>query len=66
MLAGTVYFYRDNKIIEEMDLDDYDEMGKEKFIQHIKNIKAQRVVLGAIYHGQQIDEHMEEIYNEVT
>jgi len=64
MLAGTVYFYdNDEKLIEEMDLYDYEKMSKESFLHYVETIKATKVTLGAIYHGRQLEEHLSEIYN---
>lgn len=67
MLAGTVYFYDKNEmLIEKMDLYEYEEMNKEDFLKYIDSINATKVTLGAIYHGSQIEEHIEEIYNKKT
>lgn len=67
MLAGTVYFYDKNeKLIEKMDLYEYEEMNKEDFLKYIDRINATKVTLGAICHGSQIEEYVEEIYNKQT
>ena len=64
MLAGTVYFYNiEDKLIEEMDLYDYEDMSEEDFLKYIEKIKAVRVTIGSFSHNHQSKEYVEELYN---
>ncbi len=52
MLAGTVYFYDDKEeLIEEIDLEEYDNLSEDVFAQMISDLNAFRVVLNAVYHN---------------
>ena len=52
MLAGTVYFYDDKKeLVGEIDVEDYEDLTKDEFMQMIRELGASRVVLKAFYHN---------------
>ncbi len=54
MLAGTVYFYKNKKVIHEMDMDDFDELTEEEFLDEIKNTEADKVILISYSNNHQI------------
>ena len=52
MLAGTIYFYdEDDRILKEIDIEEYEDMTVQGFQVLIENLGAVKVVLGAFYHN---------------
>ena len=52
MLAGTIYFYDEKEsLIKEIDLEEYDELSKDEFLQMISDLGAFKVVLNAASHN---------------
>ncbi len=52
MLAGTVYFYNENKLlIQEIDIEEYEDLTKEEFQILIDKLGASKVTLDAYYHN---------------
>ena len=55
MLAGTVYFYDEKGLlIKEIDLEEYDNLSKDAFVQLISNLGAFKVILNAVYHNHHL------------
>ena len=56
MLAGNVFFYNDfNRVIKEMDIEEFDAMSREEFFKLIIELDAYRVIKSGYYHGGQIE-----------
>ncbi len=53
MLAGTVYFYKNEILIEEMDIEDYYDLTKDEITEKIENLKADKVILVSFSHNHQ-------------
>ena len=52
MLAGTVYFYDENmRVIQEMDLEEYEELNEEVFHKRIEQLNAAKVTLKSFSHN---------------
>lgn len=63
MLAGELYFYNENEeIIEKMDLLDYDEMTKDKFLHFLAKIDCSKATLHGFYTNHQKEPSIEVIY----
>lgn len=63
MLAGELYFYNQNEeIIEKMNLLDYDEMTKEKFLLFLEKINCSKATLHGFYTNHQKEPSIEVIY----
>lgn len=63
MLAGTVYYYdKDDKLIEKMDLYDYEDMSQKEFLEYVQKIGAYRVTIGSVSNNHQQVQHIEEVY----
>ncbi len=63
MLAGTYYFYKDGNLIKEIDIEDLPDMDKHTFEQYTLNLGADKAVLRGVYHGGQMDESEEVLYD---
>ena len=54
MLSGTVYFYNDfNRVLLEMDSEDFDELTNKVLFQKILDLDATKVVLKGVSHNHQ-------------
>jgi hypothetical protein len=63
MLAGELYFYNKNEeVIKKMDLLDYEEMSKEKFIEFLNEIDCFKATLHGYYHNHQQNPTIKVIY----
>ena len=63
MLAGTVYFYDAyEKLIDKMDLYDYEDMSQKEFLEYVQKIGAYRVTIGSVSNNHQQVQHIEEVY----
>ncbi len=67
MLAGTVYFYKNNKVVKKMDMYDYEDLSKDEFMKSIEEIQADKVILNAFSNNHQTNASKEILYkrNEV-
>jgi len=54
MLAGTVYFYKNDEIIKEMDMEDFYEFTKDEFMMIVKELQADIVMLESFSNNHQI------------
>ena len=64
MLAGTYYFYKDGNLIKEVDINDLPPMDRNKLKQQALNLGADKIVLKGVYHGQQVKESEEILYED--
>ncbi len=64
MLAGTVYFYKNNEVVQKMDMEDYDDLSKDEFIAEVKKLKADKVMLRAYSNNHQRKPYKEILYEE--
>ena len=56
MLAGSVLFYNDfNRVIKEMDIEEFEAMSREEFFKLIINLNAYKVKKSGYYHGGQME-----------
>ena len=63
MLAGELYFYNQNEeIIEKMNLLNYDEMTKDKFLQFLEMINCSKATLHGFYTNHKKEASIEVIY----
>ena len=66
MLAGTVYFYKNKEIVKEIDVEKYDQMPEEEFLNMVEKLKADKVILSAFYHNHQFNGNEEILYQKGT
>ncbi len=53
MLAGSIYFYKNDELVKEIDMEDYDDLSEDKFMKLIEKLKADFVILRAYSHNCQ-------------
>lgn len=66
MLAGEVFFYNENeKIIETMDVEDYDGMSKTEVTEFLEKINCFKAEIHGFYHNFQTTPRIEVIYEKL-
>ncbi len=54
MLAGSIYFYKNEVVVEEMDMEDYYDLSDDEITAKIEVLKSDRVVLVGFTNNHQI------------
>ncbi len=63
MLAGTVFFYDEHQVvIKEIDLDEYDELTPDKFLDILQKLEISIVVLESFSHNYQTKSNKTVLY----